>query len=85
MVGAGAYVTYTLNLWGPMLNMANAASSQALREAKKRLRDFLDAGETAGPGQGGAGLRAAAYEMKSLDGDGRRRAGVDEGPSEDDA
>lgn len=46
MLGAGAYVTYTLNLWGPMLNMANAASAQALEEGKKRLREFLESSET---------------------------------------
>ncbi|KAI1622045.1 protein sey1 [Exophiala viscosa] len=42
LVAIGAYVTYTLNLWGPMYQMANAASSQAMVEGKKRLRDFLD-------------------------------------------
>jgi protein SEY1 len=46
LLGAGAYVTYTLNLWGPMINMANAASKQALEEGKKRLREFLEASDT---------------------------------------
>lgn len=45
MAAAGAYVTYTLNLWGPMYQMANAASAQALEEGKKRLREFLEASE----------------------------------------
>jgi len=45
MLAAGAYVTYTLNLWGPMYQMANAASAQALEEGKKRLREFLEASE----------------------------------------
>lgn len=45
MLGAGAYVTYTLNLWGPMYQMTNAASAQALEEGKKRLREFLEASE----------------------------------------
>lgn len=44
--GAIAYVTFTLNLWGPMLQMANAASAQALEEGKKRLREFLEASDT---------------------------------------
>lgn len=43
--GAGAYITFTLNLWGPMLQMTNAATAQAVEEAKKKLRDFLDASE----------------------------------------
>ena len=67
LLGVGAYVTYQLNLWGPMVSMANAASAQAIEEAKKRLREFLEASETgreamAGQGRGdangGAGGRA---------------------------
>ncbi|KAL8915376.1 MAG: hypothetical protein Q9171_000246 [Xanthocarpia ochracea] len=46
LLGIGAYVTYTLNLWGPMYQMANAASQQALEEGKKRLREFLEASDT---------------------------------------
>ena len=46
MLGAGAYITYTLNLWGPILQMTNAASQQALEEGKKRLREFLEASDT---------------------------------------
>ncbi|EXJ93840.1 protein sey1 [Capronia coronata CBS 617.96] len=42
VLAIGAYVTYTLNLWGPMFKMANAASQQALEEGKKRLREFLE-------------------------------------------
>ena len=46
MLGVGAYVTYQLNLWGPMLQMANAASAQAVEEGKKRLREFLESSDT---------------------------------------
>ena len=46
IVGVGAYVTYTLNLWGPIYQMTNAASQQALEEGKKRLREFLEASDT---------------------------------------
>lgn len=46
LLGAGAYVTYTLNLWGPMFQMTNAASAQAIEEGKKRLREFLEASDT---------------------------------------
>lgn len=46
VLGVGAYITYTLNLWGPMLQMTNAASQQALEEGKKRLREFLEASDT---------------------------------------
>lgn len=71
MLGAGAYVTYTLNLWGPMLNMANAASAQALDEGKRRLREFLEASETgrqamAMPVNGGDDI-----QIRKLNGSGR--------------
>lgn len=46
LLGIGAYVTYTLNLWGPMARMADAASKQALDEGKRRLREFLESSET---------------------------------------
>ena len=68
MLGIGAYVTYTLNLWGPMLNMANAASAQALEEGKKRLREFLESSET-----GRQALHSSeSHEMSPL----KRRAKV---------
>jgi protein SEY1 len=43
----GTYVAYNLNLLGPMLQMANAASNQALEIGKEKLRDFLENNETA--------------------------------------
>ena len=52
--GIALYVTYILNLWGPILQMTNAASAQALEEGKKRLREFLENSET--------GRQALAYE-----------------------
>lgn len=46
LAAIGAYVTYTLNLWGPMARMANAASAQALDIGKERLREFLESSES---------------------------------------
>ena len=46
MLGVAAYVTYTMNLWGPMLRMANAASTQGLEIFKEKLREFLESSET---------------------------------------
>jgi hypothetical protein len=64
LVAIGAYVTYTLNLWGPMIKMANAASQQALVEGKKRLRDFLE--ENPAARQAIAMTGRDEYEMKSM-------------------
>lgn len=69
LFGVGAYVTYTLNLWGPMYQMANAASAQALEEGKKRLREFLE--------ESNAGRQAMAMsgqddvQMRKLNGHGK--------------
>lgn len=46
VMGVGAYVTYTLNLWGPILRMTNAASSQGLDIFKEKLREFLETTDT---------------------------------------
>lgn len=46
LLGVAAYVTYTLNLWGPMMRMSNAASQQAIEMFKERLREFLESNET---------------------------------------
>ncbi|PMD26581.1 root hair defective 3 GTP-binding protein [Hyaloscypha hepaticicola] len=46
LLGVAAYVTYTLNLWGPMLRMANAASAQAVEIGKEKLREFLESSDT---------------------------------------
>ncbi|QIX01798.1 hypothetical protein AMS68_007315 [Peltaster fructicola] len=47
LVGVAAYVTWTLNLWGPILSMSNAASTQGLEIAKQKLREFLENNDTA--------------------------------------
>ncbi|KAI5306297.1 Dynamin-like GTPase that mediates homotypic ER fusion [Ascosphaera pollenicola] len=41
-----AYITWQLNLWGPMIRMTNAATEQAIAESKRRLRDFLSDSDT---------------------------------------
>lgn len=64
LIAIGAYVTYTLNLWGPMIKMANAASQQALVEGKKRLRDFLE--ENPAARQAIAMTGRDEYELKSM-------------------
>lgn len=47
LLGVGAYVTYTLNLWGPMIRMGDAAVKQAVEVGKERLREFLESQEGA--------------------------------------
>ena len=81
LLGVGAYVTYTLNLWGPMISMANAASAQALEEGKKRLREFLEASDTGR--QAMAMSSGESYEMSRVNGT-RKRAPTGDGADDDD-
>lgn len=68
-----AYVTYTLNLWGPILKMTEAASQQALVEGKRRLREFLEASDTgrqaiamSSSDRVGSSGRKEEYEMSDM-------------------
>ncbi|KAI9893751.1 MAG: Dynamin-like GTPase that mediates homotypic ER fusion [Vezdaea aestivalis] len=88
LLGVGAYVTYTLNLWGPMLQMTNAASQQALELGKERLREFLETSDTGRQAIAMSG-RASGSEDISLqnlnsDGKRRRRPGSADEAEEDD-
>ncbi|KAK5136494.1 Dynamin-like GTPase that mediates homotypic ER fusion [Meristemomyces frigidus] len=73
LLGVGAYVTYTLNLWGPMLRMTNAASTQGLEIFKEKLRDFLESSET---GRQAIGMSAkhGGISMDTLQPNGTTRA-----------
>lgn len=81
MVGIGAYVTYTLNLWGPMARMADAASRQAVDIGKERLREFLETSETGRQAMAMSGEQrsrsgrvrdADEISMDTLNGDGKK-------------
>ncbi|KIW68517.1 protein SEY1 [Phialophora macrospora] len=80
ILAIGAYVTYTLNLWGPMLKMANAASQQALEEGKKRLREFLEENPRAAHAVA-VSTGHEEYEMKNLK---SQKFKTDGGDDEDD-
>ncbi|KAH6642772.1 RHD3/Sey1 [Boeremia exigua] len=78
LAAIGAYVTYTLNLWGPMASMANAASAQALDIGKERLREFLETSESGRRAMAQSGLdngngRARDVRMDALDANGKKQ------------
>lgn len=81
LMGVGAYVTYTLNLWGPMARMADAASKQAVEIGKEKLREFLESSDTgrqamemSGRGQ----RRGDDIRMDNLNGDGKKKPDDDD-------
>jgi hypothetical protein len=79
LVGVAAYVTYTLNLWGPMLRMANAASAQAVEIGKEKLREFLESSDT---GRQAIGMKGRddsdSISLNTLDSRGKRMALVED-------
>ena len=84
LLGAGAYVTYTLNLWGPMMRMTNAASAQALEIGKEKLREFLQETETGrqAMAMSSSGQDGSAYKMDTLDGSGKKKPVVEDDEDE---
>ena len=79
----GAYVTYTLNLWGPMARMANAASQQGLEVGKERLRTFLESSDTGRQAMAMSGgmndtRRQENVRMDRLNGDGKKSKAEEE-------
>ncbi|KAL2353318.1 GTP-binding protein Sey1 [Cryomyces antarcticus] len=85
LLGVAAYVTYTLNLWGPMLRMSNAASQQALEVGKERLRAFLESSDTGRQAMAMSGAKpqdSDSYNMEALDSSGKKKSAATD---EDDA
>ncbi|KAG9201837.1 Dynamin-like GTPase that mediates homotypic ER fusion [Epicoccum nigrum] len=66
LAAIGAYVTYTLNLWGPMARMANAASAQALDIGKERLREFLETSESGRRAMAQSGLDNSTRHQENV-------------------
>lgn len=72
VLAVGAYVTFQLNLWGPIMKMTNAASAQAIEEGKKKLREFLEASDTGRQAIAMSGKEE--YVMNSLNANGSGKA-----------
>lgn len=77
LLGAVAYVTWRMNMWGPMLRMADGATRVALDEGKARLREFLEASEGAARGTT-SGRGGESIEMKNRSAGSRSRDDEDE-------
>lgn len=84
LAAIGAYVTYTLNLWGPMLRMANAASQQAVEVGKERLREFLESSESGRQAMAmGGRIDSDSISLNTLDSRGKRKTTVAEDEDDD--
>jgi hypothetical protein len=79
LAAAAAYVTYTLNLWGPILRMTNAASAQAVEIGKEKLREFLESSDTGRQAMSMAGRSDSdGISLNTLDSRGKRKTTEDE-------
>ena len=75
LMAGGFYVAYTLNLLGPMMHMANAASTQGLDIAKARLREYIMSSESSSSAQPMAmsGRQGEDIDMDTLDSAGKKK------------
>jgi hypothetical protein len=86
---SGLYVTYTLNLWGPILRMSNTMYNQAMEIAKEKLREFLESSDTGrqamamSAGRGNA-TSSDDISLHTLDGEGKRKIKIEEDDDEED-
>lgn len=64
-----------MNLLGPMMQMTNAATTQAVDIGKQRLREFLENSETARQALAMSDKQGASdpIRLDALDGAGKRR------------
>lgn len=78
----GAYVTYQMNLWGPIIRMSVAAAEQAREIAREKMRDFVEGGENNGAWRREKvafsgrtdGANGDAIGLQDLGGNGRARS-----------
>lgn len=74
LFAGGTYVAYNLNLLGPMMQMTNAASNQAVEIGKQKLREFLENNETARSALAMPAKKDSdSISMDTLDSRGKRR------------
>ncbi|KAJ9133534.1 Protein SEY1 [Pleurostoma richardsiae] len=73
ILAGGTYLAYNLNLLGPMMQMTNAASQQAVEIGKQRLRDFLENSETGRQMLAMPARDSDSISMETLDSAGKRK------------
>lgn len=73
LLAGGTYLAYNLNLLGPMMQMANAASNQAVDIGKQKLRDFLEHNETARTALAMPARKDTGISLDTLDSQGKRQ------------
>ncbi|KAI5864279.1 root hair defective 3 GTP-binding protein [Durotheca rogersii] len=76
VIAGGLYVSYSLNLLGPMMQMTNAAWNQAVEIGKQHLREFLENNDTARQAIGMPGRDNGSVSLDNLDSRGKKSQAV---------
>ncbi|KAH7156106.1 RHD3/Sey1 [Dactylonectria macrodidyma] len=71
-IAAGTYLSYTLNLLGPMMQMGNAAVTQGVDIAKQQLREFIANSDTARQALAMPARDSDSISMDTLDSRGKK-------------
>ncbi|POS87150.1 root hair defective 3 GTP-binding protein [Erysiphe pulchra] len=70
-IGTLFYITWTLNLWGPILSMVEAASAQGIDIGKAKLREFLENNENSRHAFISKNSNIESIRLKTLDNKGK--------------
>lgn len=79
MLAGGTYVAYTMNMLGPMAQMANAAANQGVDIGKAKLREFIENSDAARQALNmPARQDSDAVSMDTLDSRGKKKAATED-------
>ncbi|KAF9877684.1 GTP-binding protein sey1 [Colletotrichum karsti] len=78
LLAGGTYVAYTLNMLGPMYQMANAAANQGVEIGKQKLREFIENSDTARQALAMPSRQDSSISMDTLDSRGKKKASEDD-------
>ncbi|OHE99198.1 sey1 [Colletotrichum orchidophilum] len=78
MLAGGTYVAYTLNMLGPMYQMANAAANQGVEIGKTKLREFIENSDTARQALAMPARDSDSISMDTLDSRGKKKSAEDD-------
>ncbi|KAF3931187.1 hypothetical protein ABW19_dt0204726 [Dactylella cylindrospora] len=79
LLGVAGYVTWTLNLWGPIMTVGGATGKQVVEIGKEKLREFLEirpegqAHATGNSTSFGNSTAGDSIRLRKLDGEGKAR------------
>lgn len=78
MLAGGFYVAYTMNMLGPMMQMANAAANQGVDIGKQKLREFIENSDTARQALNMPQKEREEVRMDNLDSKGKKTSSDDD-------